>query len=130
MFLYPAPGQVGYLPVLKNDHYLCAYITHADNHAYGKVSKVERHLTSQEIFLLLKGKGTLLTADPDFTETHIDHLEVGVPFCVDAGVWHYLALSEDALLFLIENNDVNAQNSQVKRLEEPYEVLCGVSAEE
>lgn len=127
MILNPDSSKSGFQPVLRNDHFLCAYITHSSQYAYGKVWAVKRHLNSQEVFVLLKGKGTLLTADPDWTDRRITELIPGVPFCVDAGIWHYLAVTEDALVYVTENNDVTAQNSEVMQLEEPYEILCGIS---
>lgn len=127
MFLNPVSGQEGFQRILLNDHFLCAYITHSSKYAYGKITSVKRHLTSQEVFVLLEGKGTVLTAQPDWSEKSIVELKKGTPFCVDAGMWHYLAVSEDAVVFVIENSDVTAQNSEEKYLEEPYEILCGIS---
>lgn len=127
MFLHRNGDKHGFQPMLRNDHFLCAYITHSSQYAYGKVTAVKRHLTSQEVFVLLEGRGTVLTAKPDFSEMHTEELKRGVPFCVEAGIWHYLALTEDAVVFVVENSDVTAQNSEEKQLEEPYEILCGIS---
>ena len=38
-------------------------------------------------------------------------LQTGVSYCVEAGQWHYLAVSEDAIVFVTENSDVSAANT-------------------
>lgn len=118
----------GFHPVLRTEHFLCAWITHAAQYSYGKVTVVKRHLTSPEVFVLLRGSGTLLTACSDLSNRQFTALKPGKAVCVEAGTWHYLAVSEDALVFVTENNDVSAQNTETLLLEEPYEILSGLSA--
>lgn len=122
------PGGVGFQPALRTDRFLCAWITHAAQYAYGKVTAMKRHLTSPEVFLLLRGCATLLTMEPDGTNRCITELVPGKAVCVEAGTWHYLAVSENALVFVTENNDVSAQNTEKLCLEEPYEIRSGLSA--
>lgn len=118
----------GFYPALRTDRFLCAWITHAAQYAYGKVTAMKRHLTSPEVFVLLRGSGTLLTADADLSDWKLMELEADKAVCVEAGTWHYLAVSEDALVFVTENNDVSAENTETLFLEEPYEILSGLSA--
>lgn len=122
------PDSAGFQPALRTDRFLCAWITYAAQYAYGKVTAMKRHLTSAEVFLLLRGCATLLTMEPDGTNRCITELVSGKAICVEAGTWHYLAVSEDALVFVTENNDVTAQNTETLCLEEPYEILSGLSA--
>lgn len=121
-------GNNGFQPVVRNDRFLCARITHSSQYSFGMVRTVKRHLTSQEVFVLIQGSAVLLTAAPDGSERQITELKRGEVCCVEAGYWHYLAVSEDALLFVTEGSDVSAQNTETMELEEPYEILCGVSA--
>lgn len=121
-------GGAGFQPALRTERFLCAFISHAGQYAYGKVTALKRHLTSPEVFVLLRGAATLLTATPDLSCRRITDLEPGKAVCVEAGTWHYLAVSEDALIFVTENNDVSAQNTETLYLEEPYEILGGLSA--
>lgn len=118
----------GFQSVLCNDRFLCAFITHSSQYAYGTVTAVKRHRSSQEVFVLLRGTATLLTADPQWENRKLTQLQRDRAYCVEAGTWHYLAVSEDAVLFVTENNDVSAQNTETLQLEEPYEILSGLSA--
>ncbi len=121
-------GGNGFRPALRTDRFLCAWITHAAQYTYGKVNVMKRHLTSPEVFVLLRGSATLLTMDPDGDNRRITELVSGEEACVEAGTWHYLAVTEDALVFVTENNDVSAQNTETLYLEEPYEIFRGLSA--
>lgn len=124
---FTAEGS-GFQPVIRNDRFLCAFITHAGQYSYGKVTAMKRHLASPEVFVLLRGTATLLTANSDLSVRKTTYLESGKAVCVEAGTWHYLAVSEDALVFVTENNDVSAKNTETLYLEEPYEILSGLSA--
>lgn len=122
------PNGPGFQPALRTERFLCAFISYAGQYAYGKVTALKRHLNSPEVFVLLRGEATLLTANLDLSCRNVADLEPGKAVCVEAGTWHYLAVSEDALIFVTENNDVSAQNTETLYLEEPYEILGGLSA--
>ena len=120
----------GFQPALRTERFLCAFISYAAQYAYGKITAMKRHLTSPEVFVLLRGRATLITMESDKAVPDITELEPGKTVCVKAGAWHYLAVSEDALVFVTENNDVSAQNTETLYLEEPYEIFGGLSASE
>ena len=122
------PKGMGFQPVLWTERFLCAFISHAEQYAYGKITVIKRHLTSSEVFVLLRGSATLLTADPELSCRKITELEEGKAFGVEAGTWHYLAVSEDALIFVTENNDISAENSETLILEKPWELNRGRTA--
>lgn len=121
------PERCGFQPQLRNEHFLCAFITYDKQYSYGRVAAVKRHMTSQEVFVLLQGSATLLVADGSLKKREIVTLQPQTAYCVEAGTWHYLAISEDARLFVTESNDVTAQNTETMYLEEPYEILSGLS---
>jgi quercetin dioxygenase-like cupin family protein len=81
---------------------------------------MKRHNDSPETFTLIQGTATLLTKKNDsFTETH---LEKGSAYLAQAGTWHYLEISEDAIVFVAENSGMLPQNTDTLTLEEPYEI--------
>ena len=95
-------------------------ITIDDQYRHGKVFKMKRHNDSPEIFTLIQGTATLLTKEDDsFTETT---LEKGSAYLAQAGTWHYLAISEDAIVFVAENSGMLPQNTDTLTLDEPYEI--------
>ena len=108
----------GFEPVCKNEMFLCAFITASEQYAPGKVASMKRHNGSDEVFVLLKGKATLLTGDPLQKQYTRTVLQTGVSYCVEAGTWHYLAVSEDAMIFVAENSQVSKLNTDEIRMED------------
>lgn len=90
-----------------------AFITHAEQ--YGELKTVKRHIKTDEVFVLVKGKATLFTADGDeplvVTEMQKEKLYV-----VKQNTWHHLQVSEDALLIVAENSDTTKENTQSKEI--------------
>ena len=121
--------KAGFCLVCKNDDYKCAFITCSPQYAYGKVTELKRHRESDEVFTLVSGRATLLTGEPKTAEYETIELEKGVSYCVPAGTWHYLAVSEDALVFVVENSGVSAENTDAVSIEEDkaYEIFSRIS---
>ena len=129
MVLEGKSEKAGFCLVCKNNDYKCAFITCSPQYAYGKVTELKRHRESDEVFTLISGKATLLTGEPESGEYDTRELQKGVSYCVPAGTWHYLAVSEDALVFVVENSGVSAENTDAVSIEEDkaYEIFCRIS---
>lgn len=74
-----------------------------------------RHMDSQEAFLLLKGKGWLITS-PDGEEAMIHELTGEEIVVVESGERHAILLGEDSAALIIENEDMS--NSVTEPIEE------------
>ena len=110
MVLEGKADREGFQLVCVNESFKCAFITSNPQYAYGQVSVLKRHNNSDEIFTLILGEATLLTEEGD--KGYVDQkLKIGVSYCVTAGTWHYLAVSDDALVFVVENSDVSKDNT-------------------
>jgi len=113
-------SRPGFDVVCKNESFKCAFITLSDQYAYGKITTMKRHNESDEVFVLVKGKATLVTGDVDSREYIMTELKKGISYCVPAGTWHYLAVSEDALVFVTENSQVSAENTDAINIENQH----------
>ena len=131
MVLEGKSEKAGFCLVCKNDDYKCAFITCSPQYAYGKVRELKRHRESDEVFTLIQGNATLLTVEPDKAEYIEKELQKGVSYCVPAGTWHYLAVTEEALVFVVENSGVSKENTDAVNIEEEkaYEIFCRISDE-
>ena len=118
MVLEGKSEKAGFCLVCRNDDYKCAFITCSPQYSYGKVTELKRHRESDEVFTLIAGKATLLTGEPGYAEYDTRELQKGVSYCVPAGSWHYLAVTEDALVFVVENSGVSAKNTDAVSVEE------------
>ena len=108
----------GFCTVVMADGFKCAYITHSPDYSFGSVTLMKRHNLTDEVFVLLKGKVVMLTiSNGGFIETS---LEEGTAFTVEKGTYHYLAVSNDASVFVCERADTGADNTDCLTLENPY----------
>lgn len=118
MVLEGKADREGFQLVCVNESFKCAFITKGSQYSYGQVSILKRHNESDEVFILISGTATLLTGEPDNAEYDIRELQKGVAYCVTAGTWHYLAVSDDALVFVVENSGVSVENTDAVLVEE------------
>lgn len=85
------------------------------------VELVERHLESDEVFVLLEGKCTLFL---DFSDNNQCNdfrcipMEKNKVYCINKGVWHNMAVSKDVKLILVENRNTCGDNSEIFKLSE------------
>ncbi len=80
----------------------------------GQACEMQRHNTSDEVFLLLEGRFTLYVADGGEegpkTVTAVE-LETGKIYRVPKGVWHTHVTFLGTKVAVIENADVSSKNS-------------------
>ncbi len=96
----------------------CAYITHSPDYSRMPVYLMKRHMLTDEVFVLLEGEAIMLTLSQNvFTETV---LKKGETLVVEKATYHYLAVSEDARVFVTERDDTGRDNTEILTLETPY----------
>ena len=90
-----------------------AFITYAEQ--YGELKIVKRHTNTDEVFILVKGKAMLFTADGD-EPLQTTVLEKEKLYVVKKNTWHHLKVSEDALLIVVENSNTSKENTESKQI--------------
>lgn len=105
----------GFNIVLKSDKWQIASITYDTQYMKENFDHMKRHLTTDEVFIPIKGTATLYT----FEDGKMDNtdFEIGKTYCVKKGVWHYLCVSEDSLIAVAENTDLLPQDTERCELE-------------
>lgn len=78
------------------------------------LTQLERHVLTDEVFVLLKGVAALYVADGG--AEHAGHitavpLETGKVYNVRRGVWHAVETGEDTSILIVENDDTSPANS-------------------
>mgnify|MGYP000172863078 FL=1 len=70
------------------------------------MKKVDKHLNTDEAFILKVGVALLIAADVegDIVDFEIVNMKQGVLYNIPKGVWHNIALSHDAEVFIVENS--------------------------
>jgi mannose-6-phosphate isomerase-like protein (cupin superfamily) len=73
---------------------------------------MEKHLETDEVFVLLMGKCVLLIQTAE-DKIELCPMEQGKVYCIPKGVWHNTIVSKNAKMVLIENRNTSGENSQV-----------------
>lgn len=87
-----------------------AYLTQDDEYTVN--TYMERHMETDEVFVLLKGMATLYIG--------LDRVPVPMEPCklynVTVGTWHNIVCSEDASVLIVENSDTDKSNTEYHML--------------
>lgn len=75
---------------------------------FSKFDQLERHLETDEVFVLLEGEATL------YTEEESCVMEKSVLYNIPKGVWHHIVVSEDATVLVVENSNTTKDNTEKK----------------
>ena len=80
---------------------------------FSACAEMERHLETDEVFVLLKGNATL------YTEEEVCPMRRSILYNIPKGVWHHIVVSEDASVLVIENSNTSKANTQKKGVQSP-----------
>lgn len=103
----------GYLPLIHYGGWRVAVLRYCDELLPQNIGKLQRHDKTDEIFVLLGGECTLFVADGGDSVGEIQalRLEPLKIYNVKKGTWHSHALSPDATVLIVENDDTGGDNS-------------------
>lgn len=108
------PEKKGFDAFLTNSNFKCAFITSHAQYSFGRIKLIKRHNDSDEVYVLLRGKATVVTTDNLDKEFMKTNLEYHTSYNVKAGTWHYLAVSDDAIIFVAESGKVAPENTDTE----------------
>jgi hypothetical protein len=103
----------GYKPVVDYGAWRVAILRWKDDMLPQNINAFQRHLETDEVFVLLAGKCILFIGDGDEQITGI-YGEDMVPlkmYNVKRRAWHFHTVSEDAVVLIVENRDTTSANS-------------------
>ncbi len=83
-----------------------AYLCYAEK--FDRITYLERHLETDEIFVLLQGEATLLIGE----NAQRVAMEKGQMYNVPKATWHNIRVSRDAQVLIVENEDTGKHNSE------------------
>lgn len=106
--------QEGYKPLIDCNGWRVAYLRYLDELHPQNIAYLERHLQTDEVFVLLEGEVTLMMGEGDQAVSGV----YGVPlqprklYNVKRGAWHGVLMSKDATILLVENQDTGKDNTE------------------
>ncbi len=99
----------GYRPLVDYGEWRVAILRYVDDLRPENIKTLERHNETDEVFVLLEGRCILFVGDGDKLEP-VD-MKPHKLYNVKKGVYHTHALSEDAIVLVVENRDTGGWNS-------------------
>lgn len=104
----------GYKPVVDYANWRVAILNFSDDLRPHKITALQRHNETDEVFVLLRGRCILFLGQGDAQSISSVHGQDMVPhtvYNVKKGAWHSHTLSEDAMVLIVENRDTTFDNS-------------------
>lgn len=113
---------LGYKPLIDFDCWRVAFLRFIDELLPENITRAEKHLETDEVFVLLSGKAVLIigTGGDEIIEMTPYVMEPCQLYNVKQNTWHNVVLSQDATILLVENNNTRSENS----------AYCELSAEQ
>lgn len=103
----------GFAPLMSYEGWRVALLNHQPSQERGKVTFVERHHETDEVFVLLEGSASLLLAGDGDRPTQPKELPLarGRIYNVPRNLWHAVISWEGSKLLIVENEDTGKANS-------------------
>ena len=98
----------GYKRLVDGPKWTLAMINYAPNFDERNFTRLERHLATDETFVLLDGEATLAIG-PDAWLVPMERLKY---YNVLAGTWHHVLMKPGARILIGENSDTSRENSE------------------
>lgn len=103
----------GYEPTMHYEQWRVAIANFGDGFDREKFCRIERHLLTDEVFVLLMGEATLIIGE-DLKQIE---MEPGKIYNVKAGAWHAAWMSKDAKILIVENHNTGKENTEYLSVE-------------
>ncbi len=115
-------GGEGYRPVIDFGTWRVAVLRWIESIQPEKITYMERHTLTDEVFVLLNGQATLVIGG------NSDHVSGIFPqalepcrfYNVKQNVWHAVLLSRDATVLIVEENNTGEANTEYCELSAEY----------
>ena len=109
----------GYRPLVDFGTWRVAFLRFIDELIPENIHRLERHVETDEVFVLLEGKAILFLGEgeKEIKALHSIVMQPGKCFNVRKNAWHGCVLSRDATILLVENRDTGTENSDYINLD-------------
>jgi ureidoglycolate hydrolase len=104
----------GYRPLINFGTWRVAILRWIETAQPEKITYLERHTQTDEVFVLLRGRASLLLGGNGLTVTDLQKqvMESGKLYNVRQNAWHSVMMSRDATILIVENEDTTESNSE------------------
>jgi mannose-6-phosphate isomerase-like protein (cupin superfamily) len=107
----------GYNPFFIRDHWQVAQLNYLPELGMQSIKKMEMHISTDEIFILIKGTAVLILGieNREGFNFELVKMKIGVTYNIPIRAWHGIAMDTDAEIIIVEKSnthlgDVTYQN--------------------
>ena len=110
----------GYKPLIDYNTWRVAILRYCEELEVQNLKTMQKHMESDEVFILLDGNCTLFTGGKEEEIRDIDGIAMKPMelYNVKRGVWHTHTLDKKGTVLIVENQDTSDENSPTTHLEE------------
>lgn len=107
-------NEIGYKPLVDYGEWRVAILNYIDELDLDQNPKLERHMETDEVFVLLRGRTVLYMGGNDAQVTSLTPqvMEPGKLYNVKRAAWHNILMSHDASVLLVENKNTGRSNTE------------------
>lgn len=106
--------QEGYAPLVFSQGWQTAILNWEPGADFDAVYRVERHNLTDEVFILWRGSGALVIAEPE--GIRVVDAEPGVIYNVTIGTWHTVIGTRKSSWIIVENKDTHLGDTEYRDL--------------
>lgn len=116
--IYPLNAP-GYDPFLIREGWQVARLTHIPEQDLFGIKKIDKHLLTDELFILLKGMAVLIAAVEEHADFQFEFVEMqrGIPYNIPVGQWHNIAMDQEAEVIIVEKDNTHLGDYEYRPLE-------------
>jgi mannose-6-phosphate isomerase-like protein (cupin superfamily) len=114
---YTHKGE-GFLRQYENSEWTIAIKNHTKASGEEYVKHLEKHLETDEFFILLQGKCIMISAaeENDGLKFEFIDMQIGTLYMIPQDLWHNTITYEDTKLVVVENANTSWDNSEKQHL--------------
>jgi ureidoglycolate hydrolase len=116
-------GSDGYRPLVDFESWRVAFLRYADAVDRDQLRRVERHMETDEVFVLLNGRAVLIVEAggslPGVKQAagyNVINMLPETVYNVRKASWHHIVVSRNACVLIVENSDTDYGNSEYRDL--------------
>lgn len=110
--------QAGYKPLVDYEAWRVAVLKFCDDLRLENIKNMQKHMETDEVFILLKGSCTLFLGGSGERPEHIKRIDMaaGKVYNIKKGVWHNHIMNQFGEVVIVENSNTSDENSPVIEL--------------
>ncbi|MHB0966403.1 MAG: hypothetical protein ACYC36_08090 [Bellilinea sp.] len=104
----------GYQPLVTFGEWRVAALRHSEEAQRNGISRLDRHMATDEVFILTQGKAVLFLGGnaAEIGEIQPVVMKLNDIYNVKQGTWHASLVSQDAHIIIVENDNTSKENTE------------------